>query len=120
MRELARVWEGEAENGLRFARPPGHDHYRERFNWPRFVELLPAPDARGALDLGCGEGRGGRDLRALGYAPLVGVDAAPTLAAAARATGHYDEVVEADAAASPLPGKAIGVVVAVMPLHEGV
>src|SRR3954452_10177994 len=116
MRDLARAWEGEAENWLRFARTPGHDHYRERFNWPRFVELLPPPEARGVLDLGCGEGRAGRELRALGYAPLVGVDASETLAALAR--GSYDEVLTAGAAALPLDDDACALVVAFMSLHD--
>src|SRR4051812_19554835 len=118
MRDLADAWENEAENWMRFARTPGHDHYRERFNWPRFVELLPTPSGGPTLDLGCGEGRAGRDLRALGYAPVVGVDAAPTMAAAARASGHYDEVLEADAAALPLPSAAFALVVAFMSLHD--
>jgi len=117
MQNLSGAWEDEAHNWMQFVRTPGHDHYRERFNWPAFVTLLPPP-AGATLDLGCGEGRAGGQLRALGHAPIVGVDAAPTLAAAARATGGYDEVHEADAAALPLGDEAFALVTAFMSLHD--
>ena len=112
---LRDAWEAEAENWARFAR--GHDHWRERFNWPAFATLLPAP-AGPVLDLGCGEGRTARDLRALGYGPLVGLDSSPTLAALARETRGYDEVVCADAAALPFDDGRFALVVAFMTLHD--
>ena len=115
MTSLREAWEGEAANWARFAR--GHDHWRERFNWPAFTSLLPAPCGP-VLDLGCGEGRTARDLRALGYGPLVGVDASPTLVAMAREGGGYDEVHVADAAALPFEDDRFPLVVAFMTLHD--
>jgi SAM-dependent methyltransferase len=106
---------GRAANWARFAR--GHDHWRERFNWPAFASLLPAPSGP-VLDLGCGEGRTARDLRALGHGPLVGVDSSPTLAAMAREGGGYDEVHVADAAALPFDDGRFPLVVAFMTLHD--
>jgi SAM-dependent methyltransferase len=112
---LRDAWEAEAHNWARFAR--GHDHWRERFNWPAFAGLLPAP-AGPVLDLGCGEGRTARDLRALGHGPLVGVDASPTLVAMARDGGGYDEVIAADAVALPFDDARFALVVAFMTLHD--
>lgn len=61
MSNLRDAWESEALRWAAWARTPGHDHFFWRFNWPAFTALLPAP-GRATLDLGCGEGRGGRWL----------------------------------------------------------
>lgn len=53
------------------------------------------PPTGGALDLGCGTGLCGPLLRP-GFWPLVGVDLSPTMLAAARSRGVYDELVQAD------------------------
>jgi SAM-dependent methyltransferase len=113
---LRDAWEEQAPNWLRFARTPGHDQWFWLFNWPTFEHVLPGPGRR-TLDLGCGEGRVGVRLRELGHVPI-GVDTSPTLAAAARARGVYDEVVEADAAAMPFGDGAFDLVVAFMSLHD--
>ena len=65
---------------IRFARAEGHDAY-----WAHrasFFELLRAAPAA-VLEVGCGEGRVTRDLRARGYG-ITGLDVAPTLVEAAR------------------------------------
>ena len=116
MTSLRDAWEGQAASWLRFARTPGHDHWFWQFNWPLFEPLLPPP-GRATLDLGCGEGRVGARLRELGHSPT-GVDASPTLAAAALERGAYDSVVEADAAALPFDDGAFDLVVAFMSLHD--
>ena len=110
---LRKAWEEHARDWLRFARTPGHDHFYERFNLPAFLELLPPP-GRAALDLGCGEGRLGKLLVERGYR-IVGVDASPTLAEAAR---EHHEVLEADAAALPFEDGAFDLVYAFMSLHD--
>jgi SAM-dependent methyltransferase len=113
---LRDAWERQADNWRRWARTPGHDHWFWEHNWPAFERLLPGPGAA-TLDLGCGEGRVGALLRDLGHAPS-GVDASPTLCAAARERGVYEEVVEADAAAMPFDDGAFDVIVAFMSLHD--
>ena len=81
-------WEEQARNWVAWARRPGFDSYwRYKEEFFRFV-----PEAGSAtLDLGCGEGRISRELKARGH-QVTGVDASPTLIAAAReadADGTY-------------------------------
>ena len=59
---------------------PDHDSYWH-FHRDLFLELVPPPGRR-TLDLGCGEGRLSRDLKALGH-DVVGVDRSPAMLAAA-------------------------------------
>jgi SAM-dependent methyltransferase len=115
-RPLHEQWEHEAEAWAAWTRTPGHDEWHRHLNWPAFLELLPAP-GRLTLDLGCGEGRGGLVLRELGHT-VVGVDAAPTMARLARATGAYVEVNLASAAALPFDDGTVDLVVAYMSLHD--
>ena len=110
---LRDAWEEQAGAWARFARTPGHDHWYERVNLPRFLELLPPPGSA-TLDLGCGEGRLGAALMRLGHG-VVGVDASPALVALAR---EHHEAVEADAAALPFADGGFDLVVAFMSLHD--
>jgi SAM-dependent methyltransferase len=95
------------------------DHVRaqgdgwDRSNAERFLERLPPP-GRATLDVGCGEGRLGRELVALGHR-VTGIEVSPTLAAHAR---ESFEVVEADAAALPLEDESFDLVVAFMSLMD--
>lgn len=59
---------------------------------PDLMELLPAPVGR-VLDVGCGTGAVGRQLREKGAARIVGIE--PNAEAAALAREAYDEVIEA-------------------------
>lgn len=83
-------WEDRAESFIAWARKPDHDSY-----WlfrDSFFELLPPPGGA-TLEVGCGEGRICRDLRDRGHR-VTGLDAAPTLvAAAADADAESDYVV---------------------------
>ena len=72
-------WEDRAESFIAWARRPEHDAYRQFRGF--FFELLPPP-GRAALEVGCGEGRVCRDLRARGFS-VIGLDAAPSLVDAA-------------------------------------
>jgi SAM-dependent methyltransferase len=101
-------WEHQARAWADFTRGPERDPYADYSE--RFFSLLPAPEGE-MLEVGCGEGRVCRDLRAIGYQPT-GVDGSPTLvelAAAADPAGRY---VVADAAALPFPDGTFRVVVA--------
>ena len=101
-------WEDRAAGWIAWARTPGHDDY-----WlfrDAFFDLLP--DAGGtALEIGCGEGRVCRDLRDRGWT-VTGIDASPTLVAAAAAADRASQYAVADAAWVPFAGSSFDLVVA--------
>jgi SAM-dependent methyltransferase len=110
---LSDFWEGQAERWMRWAREPGHDSYW-RFHRDRFLELVPPP-GRLTVDVGCGEGRLARDLKALGH-NVVGIDRSPAMVGYARDADAELDVREADAAALPLEDGAADLVVSFMSL----
>jgi ubiquinone/menaquinone biosynthesis C-methylase UbiE len=112
---LREAWEENAAAFIAWAREPGHDSYW-RFHRDAFVPLVPAHGRR-TLDLGCGEGRLSRDLKALGH-DVVGIDASPTMLAAAREADPQIETRLADAAALPVVECAFVCVVFFFSLHE--
>jgi SAM-dependent methyltransferase len=109
-------WEAEARSWSRLARTPGVDHSHTEVNWPAFLCLLPGPGRR-TLDMGCGEGRVARLLRALGHR-VAGIDASASMVRFA--VGHQDPVpaVQADAARLPFGNQEFDLVVAYMTLHD--
>ncbi|ARE82190.1 methyltransferase type 11 [Roseovarius mucosus] len=58
----------------------------------RFMGTAEGP----VLDAACGTGLVGESLRILGYGPITGCDLSPGMLAAAQATGHYADLVEAE------------------------
>lgn len=115
MSELREAWEENAAAWVEWARAPGHDSYW-RFHRDLFLELVPEPSGR-TLDIGCGEGRLTRDLAALGH-DVAGIDASPTMIAAARDAAPELELHVADAAALPFADDSFGLVVAFMSLQD--
>ena len=115
-RSLSEEWEGQAQAWVRWTRTPGHDHHFERYNWPEFLKLLPAP-GRATLDLGCGEGRVGVVLNELGHR-VTGVDSAPSLRDLAAGTGAYRDVISGDAASLPFADQSFDLIVAFMSLQD--
>lgn len=115
MGKLGEAWEEHAAAWIAWARTPGHDSYWQ-FHRDAFLELVPPPSGR-TLDLGCGEGRLGRDLAAVGHV-VVGVDSSPTLIEAARKAAPESEFHAADAAALPFAADSFGLVVAFMSLQD--
>ncbi len=112
---LRDAWESQARNWGAWARAPGHDSFWKG-HADAFVDLLPSPGQL-TVDLGCGEGRLGRRLEALGHR-VAAVDASSTLARLAR--GHTDAlaVAVADMAALPLPDGCADLAVAYMSLQD--
>jgi SAM-dependent methyltransferase len=113
--DLAAAWDAHAADWIAWAREPRLDSYW-RFNRDAFLELVP-PAGRRTLDLGCGEGRLSRDLKALGHA-AVGVDRSEAMVAAARDADPSIEVQIADAAALPFEDASFDCVVAFMSLQD--
>jgi SAM-dependent methyltransferase len=75
-KEVGRYWEGNAEAWTFLARK-GYDIYRDHFNTPGFLSILPDVAGLCGLDIGCGEGYNTRRLAARG-ARMKAVDIAPT------------------------------------------
>jgi SAM-dependent methyltransferase len=112
---LSKAWEDQALDWSRWARAPGHDSYW-RFHRDHFLALVPAP-GRLTLDIGCGEGRVARDLKARGHR-VIAIDASPTLVRHAAEADPSMEVLVADAAHVPLDDGVADLAVAFMSLHD--
>ena len=112
---LAGSWEQAAMEWTAWARKPGHDSYW-RFHRAAFLPLIPQP-GRLTLDIGCGEGRVARDLKALGH-NVVAIDVSPTLVAQARAADPSMRVLVGDAARLPFDDGAADLAIAFMSIAE--
>jgi ubiquinone/menaquinone biosynthesis C-methylase UbiE len=112
---LHEVWQRNAAEWIAWARAPGHDSYW-RFHRAAFLELVP-PAGRLTLDVGCGEGRLARDLKARGH-HVVAVDASPAALEAAREADPSIELQLADAALLPFDDDVADLVVAFMSLQD--
>jgi SAM-dependent methyltransferase len=102
-------WESEAENWVRWARTPGHDAY-----WvysPSFFDEIVPPPGRQTLEIGCGEGRVARDLKARGHR-VVAIDSSPTLLRYAKEADPDSRYELADAATLPFADGSFDQVVA--------
>jgi len=106
-------WESEAQNWVKFARTPGHDHAHDETNIPALLKLLPAPGRR-TLDVACGDGR---LLQSLGHS-VVGIDASPTIVQFAAGHDGAAPAVLADAIDLPFRDEAFDLAVAYMCLHD--
>ena len=114
-RSLANAWDDSAANWIEWARTPDHDSYWT-FHRQRFLDLVPEP-GRLTLDVGCGEGRVGRDLATSGH-NVVGVDASPRLVEACVQHKGGHPAVLGDASQLPIAGDAADVVVGFMSFHD--
>jgi ubiquinone/menaquinone biosynthesis C-methylase UbiE len=114
-RDLRVAWEAQADAAIAWFRAPEHDSYW-RYHRDQFLELLPAP-GRVTLDIGCGEGRLSRDLKARGHT-VVAVDASPTLVRAAQEADPEIETLVADAAELPFPEAYADLAIAFMSLQD--
>jgi SAM-dependent methyltransferase len=107
--------EAQADNWLAWARTPGHDSYW-KFHRDRFLAILPPPGGL-TLDVGCGEGRLPRDLKARGH-EVVGIDGSATLIEHAKAADPGGDYRVADAAALPLRDASVRLATAFMTLQD--
>ena len=112
---LRDAWEAEAANWVEWARRVGHDSYGT-FHRDAFLELLPPPGRR-TLDVGCGEGRLARDLKALGHS-VVAVDASPSMVSYAREADPDGEYELASGSELPFADGFADLVIAFMSLQD--
>jgi ubiquinone/menaquinone biosynthesis C-methylase UbiE len=73
-KEVGKYWNSNADAWTKLARA-GYDVYRDFFNTPQFLEMLPDVKGLRGLDIGCGEGHNTRLVSKLG-AHLTAVDIA--------------------------------------------
>jgi len=99
-------FEEQAATWIAWARRPLDAYW---FYRDAFFELLPAPCR--TLEVGCGEGRVTRDLRARGFA-VTGLDAGSTLVEAARAEDPGGDYVVGEAESLPFEDASFDFVVA--------
>lgn len=112
---LADAWEEHAAEWISWARAPGHDGFWEG-TWPELLAVLTKPDGL-AIEIGCGEGRAGRQLMANGY-DVVAVERSAALARAAASGDPPVAVARGDAASLPFRTGSAALVVASMVLQD--
>jgi SAM-dependent methyltransferase len=112
---LAESWESQSDKWIQWARTPGLDSYW-RYHRDQFLRLLPSA-GRQTIDIGCGEGRLTRHLKQLGHR-IIGIDASPSMVAAARESDQAMDLRVGDAAALPIEDASADLAVAFMSLHD--
>lgn len=80
--EVGRFWNANADAWTQLARA-GYDLYRDYFNTPAFLRMLPAVEGLSGLDIGCGEGHNTRLLAERG-ARMTAIDIADVFIAHAK------------------------------------
>lgn len=118
--DVARFWDGNAETWTRLSRS-GYDVWRDEFNTPAFLRMLPAVGGLRGLDVGCGEGHNTRQLARFG-AWMTGVDISGSFIAHAVAEERARRLgigyVCASAACLPFAGDSFDFVTAFMSLMD--
>jgi SAM-dependent methyltransferase len=113
---LSDAWGDEAASYLAWARTPSHDVGFWEFGCPALLELLPAPRGR-TVDVGCGEGRFGRELTNRGH-HVVGIELNEVLARAAAMHAQSQATAVGSLEALPLASGVADLVTASMVLMD--
>lgn len=111
---LRDAWGEFAGQWIRWARAPGHDSYWH-YHRDHLLRLVPAPGAL-TIDIGCGEGRVGRDLAGRGHR-VVGVDVSWAMAEACTTHADPQPAIVGDGAELPLRSSIADLAVAFMSLQ---
>ena len=110
-------WDAHAKEWIAWVRSPRQPDSYSRFHREQFLKLVPAA-GRLTLDIGCGEGRVGRDLQEAGHS-MLGVDWSRAMCEAA--ANHPEapiRVVCGDAAELPMADASADCAVAFMSLQD--
>jgi len=113
---LRESWDEHAEEWIAWVRAPGRRDTYWRFHRELFMSLVPSPGQL-TLDVGCGEGRVGRDLQALGHTVL-GIDCSFTMCQAAATHPDPSRVIVGDAVSLPLADATADCAIAFMALQD--
>jgi SAM-dependent methyltransferase len=116
---LRDYWHAHAKEWIRWVRAPGRQDSYWRFHRQHFLSLVPnsAPGEL-TIDVGCGEGRVGRDLRDLGHRVL-GIDFSTIMCqAAATYPDNPCRVIAGDAVKLPLADATADCAIAFMSLQD--
>jgi SAM-dependent methyltransferase len=101
-------WERVAREWTAWARKPGHDAF---WSYRAALAEFVGPGSGEALDVGCGEGRVSRELKALGWR-VTATDAVAAMVEAAREIDSADDYAVAPATALPFADGRFALVVA--------
>src|SRR5262245_36906269 len=112
---LRERWEAHAPEWIAWSRAPGHDSYW-RFHRDQFLQIV-TPPGRLTVDVGCGEGWLTRHFKELGH-NILGIDASPSLVAAARELDPSMDIRLAVAAAFSLDDASGDLAIAFMSLPD--
>jgi SAM-dependent methyltransferase len=110
-------WDAHAAEWIAWVRSPDEPDSYFRFHREHFLSLVPEPGGL-TVDIGCGEGRVGRDLEQRGHRVL-GIDWSFTMCKAAATHPHAPaHVAVGDAAKLPLADSSVDCVTAFMCLQD--
>jgi SAM-dependent methyltransferase len=113
---LSESWDARAQDWIKWVRAPGQPDSYWRFHRDRFLSLVPAPGQL-TVDIGCGEGRVGRDLRDRGHTVL-GIDRSKAMVNAAVAHPEAAPAIVGDAVRLPLADASADCAIAFMSLQD--
>jgi SAM-dependent methyltransferase len=114
---LGASWDAHAEEWIDWVRAPDCPDSYYRFHRERFLALVPNP-GKLTIDIGCGEGRVGRDLRELGH-NVLGFDLSEAMCRASMSHPVSPSLaIKSDAAKLPMANRSADCAIAFMSLQD--